>query len=147
MKRASLKVIFCLAVVGLAWVLGAFSAAPQFTVEGSTTYERNRITRLEQSLNFTQEPMPSGWEVTISPQDQFEKYVRDHNLPTDIAYTFVGLDHTYINEYFLVWATDPQVRFVLGHEAGHMICACRSEEKADAIAHILACEDRPQLEK
>ncbi len=137
----------------LLWVIFIFTlvvaqgAAPQFIVEGSTTYERNRIIRLEQSLNFTQEPMPEGWETTIWPQDQFEKYVRDHNTPTGIAFTFLGLDHTYINEYFLIWANDQQVRFVLAHEAGHMICECHSEDKADAIARVLTGEDRPPLER
>lgn len=144
MNKTFLKVALCLMIARLAVVLGAFGAAPvHFTVDGSTTYEQLRIIHAEQSLNFTKQAMVDSWEVTIWPQDQFEKYVRDNKVPTSIAFTFLDSDHTYINEYFLIWASDAQIRFVLGHEAGHMICECKSELKADSIAHVMTGIDRP----
>lgn len=124
------------------------AAAPtMFTVNGSTTYEQKRITRIEHTLNFTQQAMPDEWDVTIWPQARFDKYVSETNTPTSIAFTFLGQDHTYINEYFLIWATDEQVQFVLAHEAGHMVCECKSEEKADAIAYAITGRHRPKLER
>lgn len=129
------------------FIVGAclcFAAAPQqFTVDGSTTYEQLRIIHAERSLDFTKQAMVDSWEVTIWPQDQFEKYVRDNKVQTSIAFTFLDSDHTYINEYFLVWASDAQLRFVLGHEAGYMICECKSELKADSLAHAMTGIYRP----
>lgn len=134
-------------ILVLAVVLGAFGAAPtQFTVDGSTTFEQARITRLERSMNFTNQAMVDQWAITIWPEDQFENYVRDNKVQTSIAFTFLDSDHTYINEYFLVWASDAQVRFVLGHEAGHMICECRSESKADAIAYAITDVNRYEFD-
>ena len=129
-------------ILTLAIVLGA-AAPTRFTVNGSTTYEQLRVIHAEQSLDFTKQAMVDNWEVTIWPQDQFGKYVRDNKVQTSIAFTFLDSDHTYINEYFLVWASDAQVRFVLGHEAGHMICECKSELKADSLAHAMTGIDRP----
>lgn len=142
-------------LVILFWVAGiVHGAAPTLVeIDGSTSWERARVLRLEQRLNFTQEPMVDDWSITIWPQEQFEKYVREHKLPTDIAFTSLGDTHTFINEYFLVWASDPQAEFVLAHEAGHLICECgdskgskAAEDKADEIAHVLTGFYRPPLE-
>lgn len=144
--------VFTIALLGIAILSGlmiAHSAAPtQFTVNGSTVHEQMRIARIESTLNFAQEAMPASWEVTIWSQGRFEKFVRDTNTPTNIAFTYIGdLNHTYINEYFLVWASDAQVQYVLAHEAGHMICECKSENKADEIARVLMGHSIPYLER
>lgn len=115
----------------------SFAASPQVLIDGSTSYEQARIMRLERSLNFTKEPMVSTWQITIWPGQQFDEYVRMHDLPTDAGFTFLGLNHTYINENYLVWHNDVDVQFLIAHEAGHMICDCRSEQKANEIAEQL----------
>ena len=131
-------VIKKLLVLALAFAMSAVAAAPtMFFVDGSTAYEQQRIVRLEQSLNFSQEPMVSIWEVTIDDGKLFDDYVQEHGLPTESAYTFLGLNHTHLNEAYLLWHSDREVRHLLAHEAGHMICNCTSEQKANEIAEVL----------
>jgi len=114
-----------------------FAAAPQFFVSGSTSFEQNRIVRLERSLNFTKEPMVSTWYVTIDPGEVFDENVKKLDLDTESGYTYLGLNQTHINEDYLVWHDDKDVRHLLAHEAGHLICECKSEEKANDIAYQL----------
>lgn len=131
-------VIKKLLVLALAFAMSAVAAAPtQFFIDGSTSYEQQRIVRLEHSLNFSREPMVSIWEVTIDDEKVFNDYVQSHNLPTESGYTFLGLNHTHLNEAYLLWHSDRDVLFLLGHESGHLICSCRSEQKANEIAHML----------
>lgn len=130
MKIKMLFLSLCLA-------LSAFAAAPQFMIWGSTSFERDRLTRLEQSLNFTKVPMTSTWQVTIIPGEDFRSRVSYLKLNTDSAYTFLQLRQTYVNEDFLVYADDPRIRQMMAHEAGHLICECSSEEKANEIAYQL----------
>ena len=120
--------------LSLVLAISAFAAVPQFFVEGSTSYERDRIVHLENQLNFTKQPMVSTWEVTILSEEEFNAYVQEHDIPTGAAYTYLSMNHTYVNEAYLVWHSDKEVRFVLGHEAGHLICECFSEDKANEIA-------------
>lgn len=131
--QMKIKMLF----LSLALAVSVFAAAPQFLIDGSTSYERERVIRLEKQLNFTNQAMVSTWYLTVSDSEVFNEYVQKHDLPTDAAYTFLGLNHTYLNEEYLVWHTDTEVRFLLGHEAGHMICECKSEDKANEIAYRL----------
>jgi hypothetical protein len=115
-----------------------FGAAPQFFVSGSTSFERNRVTRLEQSLNFTREPMVSTWTAIIDPGEVFTENTKKLNLDTESGYTYVGgLNQTHLNEDYLVWHGDQDVRHLLAHEAGHLICGCKSEQRANDIAYVL----------
>jgi hypothetical protein len=119
-------------------VITTSAAAPtQFSVDGSTSWERTRIERLEHQLNFTKEPMLDTWGVHIIPVEQFEIAKRRYNLNTESAFTFIPQDQTYLNEFYLIYADDRRVRHTLAHEAGHMICGCTSEEKAEEIAYQL----------
>src|SRR5207253_272351 len=111
--------------------VSVFAAAPAFYIHGSASFERDRISRLEKSLNFTQEPMVETWTVWIIPGAQFRESVHDMNLDTDSAYTILGYGQTYLNEDYLIYADDMRVRQTLAHEAGHLICACASESKAN----------------
>ncbi len=115
----------------------ALAAAPQVFVQGSTSYQRNRVTRLEQSLNFTKQPMVSYWDITIDPGDVFLQNVKTLKVNTDSGYTTLGLNQTHLNEDFLIWHPDQDVRHLIAHEAGHLICECKSEEKANDIAYQL----------
>jgi hypothetical protein len=130
MKIKAMFLSLCLAV-------SAFAAAPQFFIQGSTSWERDRLTQMEQRLNFTREPMTSTWEVIIIPGDEFRDNTRKFKVNTDTAYTILGLRQTYINEDYLVYGEDSQIRQTLAHEAGHLICQCVSEEKANDIAYQL----------
>ena len=113
----------------------AHGAAPtMFFVDGSTSFERERLTRIEHTLNFTKVAMPNTWDIHILPKEQFEENTKRMKLNTISAYTFLPLDQTYINEWYLTYADDSAVRHTLAHEAGHMICACSSEQKANEIA-------------
>ncbi len=125
-------------ILAMALAISAMAAAPtMFSIDGSTSWERARLTRLERSLNFTKEPMPDTWNIHIIPEAQFHENVEKMKVTTESAYTFMPLDQTYINEAYLQYATDQMVRHTLAHEAGHMICACTSEEKANDIAFQL----------
>ena len=84
--------------LSLVLAISAFAAAPQFFVEGSTSYERDRIVHLENQLNFTKQPMVSTWEVTILSEEEFDTYVQEHDIPTGAAYTYLSMNHTYVNE-------------------------------------------------
>lgn len=130
MKIKMLFLSMCLAV-------SAIAAAPQFMIWGSTSYERNRLTRLEQSLNFSRVPMTNTWNVTIIPADDFHRRKDLLKVDTDSAYTILGFNQTYVNEDYLVYADDERVRQTLAHEAGHLICQCISEDKANEIAYQL----------
>lgn len=122
----------------LAFAMSATAAAPtMFSVDGSTNWERGRLTRLEQSLNFTKEPMPDTWNIHIIPEVEFQQTVQRLKMNTISAYTYLPLDQTYINEGYLLYADDRAVRHTLAHEAGHMICSCTSESKANDIAFQL----------
>lgn len=124
-----------LLALALAFAMSAVAAAPtQFFVEGSTAYEQQRVIRLENTLKFSNEPMVSTWEVTIWSGEEFNRYVDEHNINTRFAFTYLGLNHTFLNEDQLVWHNDAFVRWALAHEAGHMICNCTSEERANEIA-------------
>jgi len=125
------------AVLAFLIVIGQAAAPTQLFVDGSTSWERARIERLEHQLNFTKEPMPDTWGVHIIPVEQFEIAKRRYHLDTDSAFTFMPQNQTYLNEFYLTYADDRRVRHTLAHEAGHMICNCTSEEKAEAIAYQL----------
>ncbi len=124
-----LMLALCLCVAGT-----VSAAAPLFLVDGSTSFEQDRVIHFERSLNFSKEPMVSVWSLTILPDDVFQQYVKDHNIPTETAYTYAGVNHTYLNEDVLLWQSDEVIRHVIAHEAGHLICECRSEDKANEIA-------------
>lgn len=132
-ERMKLKVAFlslCLCICG---TLAA--AAPQFTVTGSAGYERNRIINLEQSLNFSRVAMTSMWRVTILSGNAFHYYTKRLNIDTESAFTALPFQETYLNEDYLIYANDIRVRQTLAHEAGHLICECSSEAKANEIAY------------
>lgn len=124
-------------------VLNLRSAPPQFFIQGSTSFERNRLIQMEQTLNFTKVPMTDTWEVVIDPGDQFRANVQsmmDHHAIdhfTDTAYTSLLLQQTHVNEDYLVTGEYDQIRHTMAHEAGHLICECHSEEKANDIAYVL----------
>ena len=113
------------------------AAAPQVYLGGSTQYERDRILRLEHTLNFSREPMLSPWTIRILDEETFLKYVRENNLSTYSAYTNLFGTVTSLNEGYLEFAIDSRVRHTLAHEAGHVICQCASEDKANEIAYQL----------
>lgn len=136
-----MRMWMALAVVFLA--INAVAAAPQFFISGSTSWERSHLTRVEQSLNFTKVPMTSTWQVIIDPGDMFrdnvqsmlEHHAIDHY--TDSAYTNLAMRQTHVNEDYLIYATEAQIRQTMAHEAGHLICECHSEAKANDIAYVL----------
>jgi len=130
-----LKVLFlslCLSVAAV-----AFAAMPQMYFYGSTSYERYRVARLAQSLDFTKEPMPSPWAITILSEDVFNENLHKFNIETDSAYTILEQQETFLNEYYLVYANDAHLKQTIAHEAGHLICECKSESKANDIAYQL----------
>lgn len=115
-----------------------FGAAPQLFVSGSTSFEQSRVMRLERSLNFTKEPMVSTWTIIIDPGDVFEENTKKLNLDTESGYTYLGgINQTHLNEDYLTWHNDADVRQLIAHEAGHLICECKSEQKANDIAYQL----------
>jgi hypothetical protein len=126
--------------------ISAFAAAPLFLIQGGTSFERQRVIRLEQSLNFTKVPMVSTWQVIIDPGDVFRENVRqmmDHHAIdhyTDSAYTSLALRQTHMNEDYLTFTDDIRVRQTVAHEAGHLICECHSEEQANKIAYSIQFE-------
>lgn len=123
--------------------VSAFAAAPFFLIQGGTSLERYRIIRLEQSLNFTKEPMTNTWQVIIDSgnvfRDNVQQMLEHHTIDhyTESAYTAFGLNQTHLNEDYLIYADDEKVRQTIAHEAGHLICECHSEEKANDIAYQL----------
>jgi hypothetical protein len=134
MRRTLCKAAFCLIVL-LASTFAAFSATPSMlTIDGGTSWQRARIERLESQLNFTHEPMPNTWNIHIIPGTQFNENVKRLNVDTSTAYTFIQIDQTYLNEDYLTTAPEFRIRHNLAHEAGHMICQCRDENRAEAIA-------------
>lgn len=88
-------------------------------------------------MNFTKVAMPSTVYVIIDPENVFEENVRKYNIDTETAYTFLGLNQTHLNEGYIIRASDERVKFTLAHEFGHEGCVCRSEDKANQIAHVL----------
>jgi len=130
MKIKALFIAMCLAA-------NAVAAAPQFFINGSQQWERNRISRLELTLNFTREPMPSPWTITILQEGEFD-YQRDrYHLDTDTAFTVMQQQHTFLNEKYLVFASDDRVQWTLAHEAGHLISESTNEDKANDVARQL----------
>jgi hypothetical protein len=126
-----------LAVMMLCAVSALGAAPSMFFVDGSTSWERGRIERLEHNLNFTKVAMPDTWNIHIIPEEQFQENIQIMHVNTESAYTFMPLGQTYINEGYLGYADDRMLRHTLAHEAGHMICECTSEQKANAIAYVL----------
>lgn len=138
MKRVKIIVLLLFAAFVFALVIGQAAAPTQLFVDGSTSWERARIERLEHQLNFTKEPMPNEWDIHIIPEGQFIENVQHLHVGfTQSAYTAIPIDQTYLNEGYLMIADDRRVRHTLAHEAGHMICNCTSEVKAEAIAYQL----------
>ena len=137
MKRVKIIVLLLFAAFVFALVIGQAAAPTQLSVDGSTSWERARIERLEHQLNFTKEPMPNEWDIHIISGEEFNANTNRLHINTESAYTFMPLDQTYLNEDYLMVGDDRRVRHTLAHEAGHMICNCTSEEKAEEIAYQL----------
>jgi hypothetical protein len=134
----------------LAWLLifvfiafVCFAAAPTLHVTGSTSYERNRISRLESQLNFNQVAMVDDWNIRIDQgqkfRDDVDRMLRTGQIDhyTETGYTNLITHVTVINEDELIWHDDRLVKHTEAHEAAHLICECVDENKAEAIAAIL----------
>jgi len=115
----------------------AFAAAPQVFISGSAEFERDRVLRLEHSLNFTKEPMVSTWYIIIDPANIFDENVQKLHLDTESGYTYLGFNQTHLDEQYLIYHDDRDVRHLLAHEAGHLIAETTSESKANDIAYQL----------
>lgn len=122
------------ATIFFAAVLTAAAAAPLLQVKGRGDYESKRLYRLASSLNFTGQPMVPTWRiVALSPEDWQDYLTRYHLEGRDLyAFSLLGQNVTFMNPEYL-FAEDDMVAGVLAHEAGHMICNCTSESKADEI--------------
>lgn len=115
-------------------------AAPQFAVTGGTPVERQRITKLESQLNFSQQPMVSYWQITILDAKAWDYMIRQYHIENETATAFTVMEQarTFLNEdYLATTGTDVPVRHTIAHEAGHLICECGSEDKANDIAAVL----------
>jgi hypothetical protein len=108
-------------------------------VRAPTEYERIRIQKLADSLNFSGQPMPGWWRIVILPPVRWEDALRYYHLEgrTASAFTIMGQNETLVSEDYAQYHGGDQVRFTLGHEAGHLICQCQSEDRANDIARIL----------
>jgi hypothetical protein len=111
-----------------------FAVAPQVFINGSTLNDQARVSHIVKSLNFTKEPMPTPWIITIMSPEDFAQYTREYNLPTKTAFTILQSQHTFLNEEILRFGYLPNVRQTIAHEAGHLICECASESRANDIA-------------
>ena len=137
LEEGTLKMKIKMLFLSMILSICALAAAPQLLVDGSTTFEQSRAKHFAESLNFTQVAMPTPWMITVLNQEEFENRVHDYGLDTRTAYTILEQRHTFINEYILIYGEEAQVRFTFAHEAGHLICECKSEEKANDIAYRL----------
>ncbi len=121
-------------------------AYPQASAEGiiievraPTYYESIRIRNLANSLDFSGQPMVNWWRIVVLPRAEWEDALRYYHLEgqTDSAFTIMAQNETLVNEDYTFFAGTYRLRFTLAHEAGHLICQCQSEGRADSIARIL----------
>ena len=114
-------------------------------VHAPTVFETVRINRLASSLNFAGQAMPGWWKIVVLTPGEWNEDVSKWNLDTASAFTTLGQNITYLNPDYLIIASDGRLQWTLAHEAGHLICNCTSEDKANAIAKILTGHDRPDF--
>ncbi len=83
--------------------------------------------------------MPGWWRIVILSRADWDDALIRYHLEgrTASAFTVMNQDETFVSEEYLFFATDDRVQFTLGHEAGHLICSCSSEDRANQIARIL----------
>lgn len=110
-------------------------------VTGSAAWERARVNRLARSLHFAGFPMTQWWRIVILSNEDWDEAVSKHDLNTGSAFTILQQRVTFVSESYLIYHIDENVRFTLGHEAGHLICECSSEDKANEIARALTRDE------
>ena len=118
----------------------ASSVSVIVTTTGSTSYEQNRIIRLAKNLNLDSQPaMPEWWNIQIMSGQEFEAMLVQNGIDglTYSAVSFLGQGKTIVNENYLTFADDARVEQTLAHEAGHLICNCASEARANEIASAI----------
>lgn len=113
-------------------------AQPLITVKGRTDYETKRVMRVAATLNFAGQAMVPWWDIHVTSEVDWQDLLIKYHLGSDLlAFTTLGPNQTFINPETMFASTDEQLAEVLGHEAGHLICNCSSESKADEIGAIL----------
>lgn len=105
-------------------------------VGGSTPYERERVRKLANSLNFINLPSPNWWRIIILNEPDWQDALVKYHLEgsTGSAFTIMGQDITYLREEYLEFGVDERVRFTLAHEFGHLSCRCSNEDRANEVA-------------
>jgi len=125
-----------------AFLLGFFlfliPAAPTtIDVESQTGMQRERVYKLAKTLNFKKQPMVDYWKILILSPENWEDSILQTKVNTKTAYTNLFLHETFLNSSALPYMNDWDIRHLLGHEAGHLICNCASEDTANRIADSL----------
>jgi Zn-dependent protease with chaperone function len=95
-------------------------------------------------------PHPDNWRVVVvcSPATWAElKLISPALERTDYAFTLRTLRVTFINSQAYDWVPESQMRFVVAHEAGHLVCGCDDEDRADREARkMLRKRSVPEVE-
>lgn len=82
-------------------------------------------------------PHPDRWQViVVCDAALWLKLKAEYSVTgrTDYAFTLRSLHISFINPAAYDWVPGSTMRFVLAHEAGHIMCACDDEAQADKEA-------------
>lgn len=122
-------------------IAASLLAAPlvQISVRGNEPADRDRVEFLANRLNFTHEPMIHYWQIVVLNKPDWQDALQRFHLEgqTETAFSVLQWDTSYVNGEYIRFSTDGEVKHTLAHEAGHFICECRSEDKANEIAKQL----------
>jgi len=108
-------------------------------VHAREVYDFDRIKFLANRLNFIGQPMVSYWSITVLDRADWQEALRKYKLEgqTETAFTLMGWNETFVNADYIHYTIDSNVEHTLAHEAGHLICECKSEDTANKIARKL----------
>ncbi len=132
---------FILAIALLLVFVRPASPVPSVNIQvhAKEVYDFDRIKFLANRLNFAGQPMVSYWSITVLDRADWQEALLKYKLEgkTETAFTLMGWNETFVNADYIHYTIDSTVEHTLAHEAGHLICECKSEDTANKIARKL----------
>ena len=77
-------------------------------------------------------PIPN-WNITVLPEQQWNEWMKMNPSAkaTDITFSLMGANRTFIRQSFLKGKSDDQIRDQLAHEMGHLVSGSHDEDVAN----------------
>lgn len=122
-------------LVVLFLVMFVFSVLP---LTGEDLVSKATLERVRQ-IAISLKGAPQGWKMVVASKMDWQRV--QSQVPatnrTATAFTLRSLNLTVLNGDYAASASPWELKWTIAHEAGHLLCDCDSEEKANLIARGL----------